>query len=992
MMLLFLAVSAVMMGQERKVKGILVDGDSKEAVAMATIQLLETDSTYIKGVLTNDDGLFVVQAPKNGSYLLKISNVGYATTYKNIVISDNKDLNMGKVSISTEAIMLSGVTATAMAKKVVVVKDTFVYNSAAYRTPEGSAVEELIRLIPGASVDDSGNVTINGKSVKKIKMDGKEFMNGDTQTAIKNLPTSIIESIKAYEGKSDRARITGIEDGEDEMTLDFTIKRGMNKGVLGNMDLGYGTEDRYAERLMLGIFKDDIKITSFGNFNNTNDAGFGGRGGGFGRNRNGLNTSNMVGVNVNYEGSHLKADGSVRWNHRTSNQYTKNSSESFVIGNQSFSNSLSQRYTKNKSYNAQMRFEWTPDTLTNIMFRPSVSYSDNDGRNGSANATFDADPFEYTSYTVDQLDQMIDAMANQGLAKNYTKGTSLSYGDSKSMNGWLQVFRRLNNAGRGITFSANGSYSQSNNKNFSTQNVTLYHATDYVNHRWNLTPSKNYSYNAQISYSEPIAKKTYLQFSYEYSHSYQKSDRATYNLSTADLPQDYQNLLASLNIYSIPAYRSWGHYRLDDEGFYGSLYDSEQSRFTEYKTDSHDIEVQFRKVSDDYNFNFGVLAQPQTTNFIQKYLGVDHNNTRKVFNWSPTADFRYYFTRQHQLRFNYRGSTSQPSMSQMVQITDNTDKLNVTIGNPNLKPSFSNNFRLFYNNFISNHTQNILLFVNYSNTKNSTVQSVKYDATTGGRTSTYENINGNWNASLGGEYSIAIDSIGRWYVSNSPNYSFNNNVGLVNQGMQDSQKNITKVHNLSDRMSLSFRNTWLNIDADGSITYTKSNNQLQPNANLNTWTYSYGGSMQITLPWGTTVSTDMHMRSRRGYTDESLNTNELIWNAQIAQSLLRAKTLTLTLQFYDILKNQSNFSRTINAMSRQDTEYNSINSYAMLHVIYRFNLMGGKEMRQQMEGGRPNWGGQGGRPMNMPAGGFQGGGFPGGGRPGGFGGGFGGPR
>ncbi len=1002
-MLLFVAVSVTMMAQGKRVEGILIDRDSKEAVAMATVQLLKTDSTYVAGAVSKDNGLFIVQAPANGQYLLKISNVGYNTMIKKVVIANDKDLNMGKLQFSAEAIMLEGVTATAMAKKIVVVEDTFVYNSAAYRTPEGSAVEELIRLIPGASVDDEGNVTINGKSVKKIKMDGKEFMNGDTKTAIKNLPTSIIENIKAYEGKSDRARITGIEDGEDEMTLDFTIKAGMNKGVLGNLDLGYGTHDRYAERLMLGLFKDEFKIMSFGNFNNVNDAGFGGRGGGFGRNRNGLNTSNMVGVNLNYEGDKLKADGSVRWNHNTSDQYTQNSSESFVIGNQSFSNSLSQNYSKNKSWNAQMRFEWTPDTLTNIMFRPSISWRDNDGRGGSASATFDADPFEYTDLTVAQLSDIIEIMSNpdknsahKNLAKNSKTGSSLSYGDSKSVNGWFQFYRKLNSAGRGITFNANGSYSQSNNKNFSTQNVVLYQKEngDYSINRWNITPSTNWSYNVQVSYSEPIAKKTYLQFSYKYSHSYQKSDRATYDMDynrlISDGHQDYVNLLASLGINNIPAYRSWGTYSLDDPSFYGQYKSDSLSRFSEYKTDSHDIEIQFRKVSDNYNFNFGVLAQPQHTSLYQRYLG-ENAFSRNVFNWSPTADFRYYFTKQHQLRFNYRGTTSQPSMAQMVEITDNSDPMNITKGNKDLKPSFTNSLRLFYNNYITSHTQNILLYANYSNTRNSTVQSVEYDASTGGRTSTYKNINGNWNASLGGEYSIALDSIGRWYVTNSPNYSFNNNVGLVNEGGL-SQKNITKVHNIQDRLSLSFRNAWLNIDADGSFGYTKSTNLLQANANLNTWTYSYGGSMQISLPWSMQLSTDLHMRSRRGYTDSSLNTNELIWNAQISQSLLRGKPLTLSLQFYDILHNQSNLTRSLTAMARTDTEYNSINSYAMFHVIYRFNFMGGKsQMDQGFPGGRPDFNREEFRRRGGQGGGMPGGGMPGGGR-GGFGGGFGGPR
>ncbi len=945
-MALFAAVSLTMTAQSRAIKGRVSDKETKETLAQIAIQLLRTDSTFVTGTVSADNGTFILKAPENGKYLLRFSSVGYATDVKNIVIADDHDLNMGEVAMRTDAVMLKEVTATAQALKVTLVKDTFVYNSAAYSPPEGSVIEELVKLLPGASVDDEGNVTINGKTVNKIKMDGKEFMTGDTKTALKNLPVSIVEKVKAYNEKSDRERITGIADGDEDMTLDFSIKKGMNKGILGNVDAGYGTHDRYAERLMLGMFKEDFRMMAFGNFNNVNDAGFGGRGGGFGRGRNGLNTSNMVGVNFNYEKKDLlKMDGSVRWNHNTSDQLTKNSSESFVIGNQSFSNSLSQSYSKNKSWNAQMRMEWTPDTMTNILFRPSFSYSDNDGRSGSASATFDSDPYEHTT---DPLNE-IGVMEGLGLAKNSRTGSSLSYGTSKNVNGRLQINRKFNNRGRNLTFSATGRYSTSDNKSFSTNNVKLYQVEgqDYSINRYNVTPSTNWNYSAEIGYSEPLADRTYLQLSYKYNHSYSKSDRATYDFSDlTQLPSDYVNLLASLGINSIPVYRCWGTYL--PEG-YTSFEDESLSRFTEYRNDNHEIELQFRRVRDNYNFNVGVFVQPQRSNFIQKYLGHRTDTTRNVINVTPTADFRYYFSKEHQLRFRYRGSTSQPSMADMVQITDNTDPMNISIGNPGLKPSFTNNFTLNYNNFIRSHYQVIGVNGGFRTVSNATAQRVIYDSETGARTTMRDNVNGNWNANINANYSVALDTLALWNVSTDVGYSYNNNVGLVSTALNaNSQKNITRVHNISDRLALSFRNDWLNVETDGSVNYTSSSNLLNPDANLDTWSFSYGASVNVRLPWNMALASDAHVRSRRGYSDKSLNTNEFIWNAQISQSFLRAKNLSVILQFYDILHNQSNFSRTINEMMRSDTEYNAINSYAMLHVVYRFNLMGGKGGRGHM--------------------------------------------
>lgn len=993
--LLLTTITMMSWAQDRKIQGTLVDKDSREAMMMATVQLLKTDSTYAAGALTDENGHFTLQAPKNGKYIVKVSNVGYTTSYKNVEIAKSQNVDLGKWNISQDAVMLKEVVAQAQALKVTVVEDTFVYNSAAYRTPEGSAVEELVKLLPGATVDDNGTITINGKQVKKIKMDGKEFMNGDTQTALKNLPTAIVDRVKAYEDKSDRARITGIDDGEDEMTLDFSIKAGMNKGVLGNADLAYGSHDRYAERIMGMLFQDDLRMGMFSNFNNTNDMGFGGRGGGFGRGRSGLNTNNMLGINVNYEKTGLiKIDGSVRWNHGTNNAWNKSSSESFVINNQSFSNSLSQSFSKNKSWNGQMRLEWTPDTMTNIMVRPSFSWSDNDSRSGSMSASFDSDPYDVTNVT-DPLEELGSLSA---ITRNSRTGSSLGYGSTKRANLWFQFNRKLNSKGRNISFNGSGNYGESANKNFSTTNMTFPKNPDtgYSTNRYNETPSKNWSYNAQISYSEPIADRTYLQFSYRFSRSYSKSDRVTYDFSTngdfaSMLDLDYVNLYAGLGFDNIPLYRNWDGYLMDN---YTDFEDTNLSKFTEYNTYVHDIEVQFRRVRENYNFNFGVLAQPQTTKLNQHYLGSIDEATQKVFNVTPTADFRYYFSRQHQLRFNYRGRTQQPSVDNLIEIADNSDPMNVRYGNKNLKPAFTNSFNLNYNNFLQNHFQTISANASFNTTRNSTTRVTYYNPETAGTISKPENISGNWSMNADLRYNVAIDTMGVWNLSIEPSYRFNNSVGLATlsnnfaTSLDDMTKYSTKVHNIGGRLALSFRNSWLNIEPDGNYSYQASKNELRADSKLNTYNFSYGTNLNITLPWGMTLASDIHMRSRRGHSDANLNTNELIWNAQIAQTFLRGRNLTMTLQFYDILKNQSNFSRSIDANSRRDTENNAINSYAMLHVIYRFTLMpGGKDMMNKFEQGRPDFS----RPEFRRQGGYpQGGGFQG--PPPGMGGGFGGPR
>lgn len=308
---LFAAASA----QEKKISGTVSDGTTHEAVPFVTVQLLKTDSAFVCGTATDSNGTFSLSAPANGRYLLKMSSVGYKPAFRNVAMTDNKNINLGKLSLEADAIALKGTTVTAQASKVVLSKDTFIYNASAYRTPEGSTIEELVKRLPGAQIDDDGKITINGKEVKKIKVDGKEFMTGDTKTALKNLPTSIVNKIKAYDEKSDLAKVTGIDDGNEQTVLDFGVKPGMNRGLFGNADISYGTKDRYSERLMGAYFSSRVRTMLLGNANNTNDMGFPGGGGrgNFGRGRNGLNVAKMLGTNFNYDNrKNFQLDGSVR--------------------------------------------------------------------------------------------------------------------------------------------------------------------------------------------------------------------------------------------------------------------------------------------------------------------------------------------------------------------------------------------------------------------------------------------------------------------------------------------------------------------------------------------------------------------------------------------------------------------------------------------------------------------------------------------------------
>ena len=953
--MLLMLVAIASLAQERLISGKITDRDTKDPVEQVTIQLLKTDSTYVSGAISNERGLFHVNAPANGKYLLKITSVGYKPTVKRIQISEDKNLAMGNVVIGADAIMLKGAVVTAMAQKVSLKEDTFVYNSAAYRTPEGSVVEELVKRLPGAEVSDDGTIKINGKEVKKILVDGKEFMTGDTKTALKNLPTSIIDKIKAYDEKSDLSKVTGIDDGEEQTVLDFGVKKGMNKGVISNIDLGVGNKNRYNMRGMGGYFAGNNRFMLFANANNTSDRGFGGGPGrGFWGGANGLNASKMIGANYNYElKDKFKFNTSLRWNHSDGDVWSSRSSENFMGTSNSFSNSLSQSYSRSNSWNGNIRLEWMPDSMTNILFRPSISWSSSDGLSGSQSASYNKDP--YTITTKDPLsEEGVEELEKAEAMVNSQLTNGITYSDNNNVRGMLQVNRKLGNKGRNITLRVDARYTDKDSKSISLNNAKLYLVqtaegkdSTYQTNRYNLTPSKDYSYAGQLTYSEPLWKATFLQFSYKFTYSYSKSDRSTYDFSKYAMSGDHE-------------YRGWDSYLNPFAGHLNDYRDDDLSRFSEYRNYNHDIQVMMRFIRQKYNLNFGVMVQPQQSKYIQDYQGVHVDTVRKVVNVSPTLDFRYRFSKMSNLRINYRGTTSQPSISQLLDITDNSDPLNISMGNPGLKPSFTQNFRLFYNNFVQNHNKGIMTFVNFSTTNNSISNKVTYDETTGGRITRPENINGNWNAMGAFMFNCSIDSAGVWNINTDTNLGYNNYVSYLSLDKQsDSQKNTTRSTTWRERLSFSYRNDWAEFSLDGTLTYNKAKNKLQPNSNLETWQFSYGPSMTLTAPWGTSLNSSLSINSRRGYNDSSMNTDEFVWNAQLSQSFLKGKPLTIMLQFYDLLRQQSTFSRAISATSRTDTEYNAINSYAMLHVIYRLNLFGGKQARQ---GGPDGPGGPGGRP------------------------------
>ena len=281
-LLILCLCSLVAVAQKVTVSGLVMDGAQNEPMPGASVVLLQPkDSAQAAGVSSDLEGKFKLPSVKAGNYILRISFMGFQTYYRNIVLpKGDKSINLGTITMQENSKMLKEAEVTAKLAQVEMSADTFIFNADAYRLPEGSMLDELVKKLPGAEVDDDGNIKINGKSVSKIMVDGKEFFQNDTKMAMKNLPSKLIKKLKSYDKKSDYSRITGIDDGEEETVLDLTVKKGMKEGWVGNIDGAYGTEDRYSAKLNINRFMDNKFLSVVGSRNNVND--FGGRWGGGG--------------------------------------------------------------------------------------------------------------------------------------------------------------------------------------------------------------------------------------------------------------------------------------------------------------------------------------------------------------------------------------------------------------------------------------------------------------------------------------------------------------------------------------------------------------------------------------------------------------------------------------------------------------------------------------------------------------------------------------
>ena len=938
------------------VKLKLVDDKTSEPVSFATASLtVKGQTTAEKYVLTDAEGNASLAKVKKGTYVFKAELMGYKSHEQEVTVDKNVDL--GVIKMSEDVKVLDAASVSAVGNPIVVKKDTIEYSASSFKTSDNDMLEELLKKLPGVEVEADGSITANGETITKIMIDGKSFFLDDPQLASKNIPAKLIEKVKVVEKKSDQALFTGIDDGDEETVIDLSLKPGMMEGWFGNIMGGGGhdvpgagsdmNDTRYQGAAMIGRFTDKSQISVILNGNNTNNRGFndmsgsmmqGMRGGGGGMGRgmggwgrgNGIATSWMGGLNGTFDlfdgdmelaGNYMHS-GNIRNVIEESSRITYLDDGSRLLNDQNGTNQ-----TRSQGHRLGMRLEHKFSENTSILFEPRVNF-------GKGSFTEFSDFQTYTER------DGVKHLTNDG----YTSNTGDN--DNWQASGFLLLRQRLGKPGR--TLSANIRFSFSNNElngfNQSLTRVTEVGSDtpkdEIVNQLFDQN-SRSSSLSGRVVYTEPITQYFFFEANYQYSWSRNTSDKDTYNS---------------------------GSDRMDDNGMLiynhqGQTIDDRYSNNILNRSITQRAGINFSYQKEKFRAQLGVAANPTDT--YNETTGHDayHN---KVVNWSPQAMLNYEFSDNAHVRFFYFGRSAQPSTSQLLPVPDNSNPLNISLGNPNLDPYFNHSIRGMYGytnkeTFTSVHTRFGASLVDnaITNAQWYDPAGVQYSIPVNGPGTGSADLRVMVNSPLGtdsgfsifsmtfGRYNQSTSYIGKGSLESDKYYDAANasfdyakfNADFPDLGASDLFVN-NKIQTMSftQRLRLTYRNDFVELTLGGRTRMSKSWYTME-NSNLQaTWNNQVDGSMNWTIPGGINLIADVDYNWYNGYTTPQ--EDEIILNAEITKLLFKDK-FTLALKAYDILGQSKNLSVTDASNYHQETRNNTLGRYIILSLTYRFGNFGG---------------------------------------------------
>jgi len=898
LLILFSFLSATVFAQEKiQIRGIVRNAEGKSLSNASVTLFYEGEKDSVR-TTTNDKGIFQFANTKPANTGIIVSYIGYDVfaryyDYRNT----SGEQNITDISMTPGGKTLDNVVV--QASKVQIKEDTvsFKIDSTMYRKNDN--VEEVIKKLPGVEVDKTGNITAQGQAVTKVKVNGKEFFGGDVTTATRQLNADMVDKIDIIDDYGDQAAFTGVKNGDATKTLNIQLKKEKNKGYFGNASLGAGTEDRYANSLTLNRFNNNQQISLIGNINNTNAStfNFGSMGGamggmarsmvgmvgGTGNSGNGIATTKSIGLNYRDQWNEKI---SVYGSYSFTKKGTTTVKDVFRQNADQFSSiSGSNDYTLTDNHRFSFNMEYKIDSFNYLKFNPTINYTETHSTYREANSSFGSNNGKVQEGTIN------DRTVSQ----------------SPNITGSLLFNHRFDKKGRIISFNLNAGASGTEGDDL-YNNITIYYdlvggSRDSLINQLITQDNKNYNYGASVSYIEPLNKKQSLELNYSYNKSFTGIDRENFAINNGGGKEFVDSL--------------------------SNIYDNE------YTTNR--IGLNFRNNQKKFNYTVGLAVQPATIASNSETTGIQYS--QNLINYYPVVRFAYNFSRSRSFSVNYNGSTRQPTYQQLQPASDRSNPQYVTIGNPDLRPEFTNNISLRYNNF-DFITGNVFFGnLNFSFVQDKIVNDVSYLRGPAGQIISQETryINKDGYFTGSGFYAISKPLQNRKYVLNyGGNIMYTNNLSY-NEGIKNVGRNWIVGQRFNATITLK---KWLETTGGVNFTVNDNNNSVVKRLDLTTKAWSLTHNSRIFLPKDLTLSYDLDKTINDGFAS-NVDANPFIINANIEKLVSKKYNASVKINAYDLLNENTNVSRSVNGISVIDTRTNRLGRYFMASLIFRFNKFNG---------------------------------------------------
>ena len=884
------------------------NGEGQEVLPYTNILVLEAgDSTLVKGVMSDAGGNFRLSfhAKKESPYLLKVSYIGMKPEFRALNTGKTK-IHVGNI-VLTEGLELSEVVVTAPIKEVELVGDTTVINADAYRIPEGSNLEELVKKIPGLEYDRQNKTLVyNGLPIAEINVNGEAFFAGNHALALENLPSDLVSRIKVYDKRSEMEKFMGIKTGEENYVLDLQTKKEFNGTLMTSVAAGKGNNKKKEAELISNFFKTGGEnlsvIAKSGNRNMTS--------------ANKDNRQDNVAVNfLKKFGKKIHLNGNVMYSNAINGNEGTSYYEQYLKTGNRYRYATSDRHNTNRMASTMLSMKWNIDKMT--LLNLSGSFSAMKGTNGSDSrqATYNENPeLDITApFNGEENGQTENDIRVNGIRMN---SRSTSANRQYFLN--ADLTRRLNEKGSSLGLTMQYSEGRGKNEAFSVSSTTYYQLQDewgndsvlYRNQYYD-SPNRNRKFSLGLILTQPLHKSLRAQLSYKFRRENQNNDRNTYDLSRFFDGTDDEPL------YTLP------------EGYEAAYTDSLSNRSRSHTT-AHEVALHLNYTDRTWEINAGLSVVPERQSLDQKTGRMQADTLRTSVNYYPAVTVLWH-KKKTRVQLSYEGDTKQPGLTELLTLTDNSDPLNITRGNPSLRPSYNQRVRL--------EARDTKIGLNgdmtWANTVNSVTRAVTYNTQTGGIESYPVNVNGNWNARATVRYQKRIKR--RFSVTARTGASFSQNVSLINEGQQEMPERST-THNttLNANLRFGYQPQWGGFDLTGDWRFRHSTNLLRETGDY-TRDYRLGVNAYADLPGGIQLRSDVDYSFRNGTNITPGEDDQVVWNASLSWRFLKQKKAELSFYWADILSQKKNFTRSVSSSGLSERHTQQIGSWFMLSFKYRFN-------------------------------------------------------